>query len=217
MVLLGKRKTQIKNSVITIPEKGILFAIAKSRVAVCHIFALVVLLLLLFTGHSFSQESLTDVLFEVAGLFLLSICSLGRLWALMYISGNKRGELITKGPYSIVRHPLYVLSLIGALGIGLASENLLILALISLFYLFYYPFTILAEEKSSQISSAKPILTIWHVRPDLFRNSHFIKNLKPIRLKPPVSFGTLWMECGLYGYLSLCTLLTRCNTRDSYL
>jgi hypothetical protein len=78
---------------------------------------------------------------------LLSICSLGRLWALMYISGNKRQELITEGPYSIVRHPLYVFSFIGAMGIGLASENLLVLALITIFYLFYYPFTILVEER----------------------------------------------------------------------
>ena len=135
------------NSVIPIPENGIIFKIAKSRVIVSRIFGLLVLLLLLFTGHSFSQQGLIDFLFEIIGLFLLSICSIGRLWALMYISGNKRQELITDGPYSIVRHPLYVFSLIGAVGIGFASENLLVLALIIIFYLFYYPFTILAEEK----------------------------------------------------------------------
>ena len=106
-----------------------------------------VLLLLLFTGHSFRQESLTDLLFEAVGLFLLSRCSLGRLWALMYISGNKKQELVTDGPYSIVRHPLYVFSLIGALGVGLGSENILVLALIIIFCLFYYPVTILAEER----------------------------------------------------------------------
>jgi len=125
----------------------ILFKIADLRVLVSRIFGVVVLLLLVFTGHSFSQQSLIDLVLELSGLFLLSICSLGRLWALMYISGNKRRELITDGPYSIVRHPLYVFSLIGALGIGLASENLLVLALIIIFYLFYYPFTVMAEEK----------------------------------------------------------------------
>ncbi len=128
-------------------EKGIIFAVADSRVIVSRIFGFLILLVILFTGHSFSQESITDMLFEMSGLFLLSICSLGRLWALMYISGNKRRELITEGPYSMVRHPLYVFSLIGAFGIGLASENLLVLGLVVAFYLLYYPFTIMAEER----------------------------------------------------------------------
>ncbi len=79
-------------------------------------------------------------------MFLLTICSMGRLWALMYISGSKSKEVITNGPYSIVRHPLYFFSLIGAFGIGLVSENLLILMLIIIFYVAYYPLTVLAEE-----------------------------------------------------------------------
>jgi len=130
-----------------IQEKGVIFAVANSRIIVSRIFGVVILLILAFTDHSFAQETMIDLLFELSGLFLLSICSLGRLWSLMYISGNKRRELVTEGPYSMVRHPLYVFSLIGALGIGLASENLLVLALVTAFYFFYYPFTILAEEK----------------------------------------------------------------------
>jgi len=128
-------------------EHGIIFAIANSRVIVSRIFGVAILLLLLFTSHSFAQRTIIDTSFELSGLFLLSICSMGRLWSLMYISGNKRRELVTEGPYSIVRHPLYLFSLIGAFGIGLASENLLVLILIIVFYLLYYPFTILAEER----------------------------------------------------------------------
>ncbi len=134
-------------SLTTTQKNGIIFAIAKSRIIASRIFGLGILLLLLFTGHSFAQGTLTDILFELSGLFLLSICSMGRLWSLMYISGNKRRELVTEGPYSIVRHPLYLFSLIGSFGIGLASENLLVLGLIIVFYLLYYPFTILAEER----------------------------------------------------------------------
>ena len=64
----------------------------------------------------------------------------------MYISGYKRIGLITDGPYSIVQHPLYVFSLIGTVGIGLASENLLVLALLIIFYALYYPIIIVSEE-----------------------------------------------------------------------
>jgi len=124
-----------------------LFAIAKSRLFVSRIFGLLIIALLIFTGHSFQQGKTIDIFFEISGLLLISICSFGRLWALMYISGYKSYSLITEGPYSIVRHPLYFFSLIGAIGIGLASENILILALIVCFYLLYYPLTILAEER----------------------------------------------------------------------
>ncbi len=128
-------------------ESRLLFRIARQRVIVSRIFAVLVLLLVLFTTHSFSRDSLTDTTFEAVGLFLLTICSMGRLWSLLYIGGYKKLELITEGPYSIVRHPLYVFSLIGAIGIGLASENILVLGALVIFYLLYYPLTILVEEK----------------------------------------------------------------------
>ncbi|MFZ0034144.1 MAG: isoprenylcysteine carboxylmethyltransferase family protein [Sedimentisphaerales bacterium] len=128
-------------------ESKLLFKIARQRVLVSRVFGVLVLLLALFTTHSFSQNSLTDTVLEMSGLFLLTICSVGRLWSLLYISGYKKLELITEGPYSMVRHPLYVFSLIGAIGIGLASENILVLAVLVIFYLSYYPLTILVEEK----------------------------------------------------------------------
>jgi protein-S-isoprenylcysteine O-methyltransferase Ste14 len=128
-------------------ENRLLFKIARQRVVVSRIFAIVVILLVTFTAAPYKEGSLTDILFETFGLFLLTVCSMGRLWALLYISGYKKLELITEGPYSMVRHPLYVFSLIGAIGIGLASENILVLAALVIFYLSYYPLTIFVEEK----------------------------------------------------------------------
>jgi protein-S-isoprenylcysteine O-methyltransferase Ste14 len=136
----------------------LLFKIARLRVMVSRIFAVVVILLATFTATSYKEGSLIDVLFETSGLFLLTICSTGRMWALLYISGHKKLELIAEGPYSIVRHPLYVFSLIGAIGIGLASENILVLALLVFFYLLYYPLTILVEEKKLVDKFGQPYL-----------------------------------------------------------
>ena len=136
----------------------IIFFAANSRVYVSRLFAVVILLLALFTRYSFNREGLMDVFLEMSGLFLLTVCSMGRLWALMYISGNKRYEMITDGPYSIVRNPLYLFSLTGAIGIGLASENLLILALMIAFYVMYYPLTILAEEKKLEAAFGQAYL-----------------------------------------------------------
>jgi protein-S-isoprenylcysteine O-methyltransferase Ste14 len=146
----------------------LLFAVAGSRLIVSRVFGLAIILLLVFTTHSFSRESFADIFSEMSGLFLLSICSFGRLWALMYISGNKRRELVTEGPYSVVRHPLYFFSFIGAIGIGLASENLLVLALIIVFYVFYYPFTILMEERNLTVKFGEAYIEYMKRTPRFF-------------------------------------------------
>jgi len=125
----------------------LLLKIVRMRVMVSRIFAVLVLLLVIFTMPSFKQGGLADILSDTSGLFLLTVCSMGRLWALLYISGKKTQELITDGPYSIVRNPLYLFSFIGVIGIGLVSENILVLAALVIFYLSYYPLTILSEEK----------------------------------------------------------------------
>jgi protein-S-isoprenylcysteine O-methyltransferase Ste14 len=124
----------------------IIAGIASTRVVASRIMGVLIVLLALFTAHSFGEGTFTNMLLETSGLFLLTICSMGRLWALIFISGYKSQKLITDGPYSITRNPLYLFSMLGALGMGLASENVLILAILLIFYLFYYPFTILAEE-----------------------------------------------------------------------
>jgi protein-S-isoprenylcysteine O-methyltransferase Ste14 len=127
--------------------KNLLFKFARMRLIWSRIFTFLVILLITFTQSPIKQDGLLDFFFEAAGLFMLSVCSAGRLWALLYISGRKTQEVITDGPYSIVRHPLYLFSFIGAIGVGLASENILVLASLVIFYLSYYPLTILSEEK----------------------------------------------------------------------
>ena len=50
------------------------------------------------------------------------------------------------GPYSVCRNPLYFFSMLGGLGVGLATETLTIPALILLAFAVYYPFVIHYEE-----------------------------------------------------------------------
>ena len=55
---------------------------------------------------------------EWVGIALITLCVLGRTWCILYIGNNKNLEVVEDGPYSVVRHPLYVFSIIGAIGVG---------------------------------------------------------------------------------------------------
>lgn len=57
------------------------------------------------------------------------IAIVGRCWASIYIGGRKVQELVTQGPFSIVRNPLYVFSFVGAIGMGACSGSITIATL----------------------------------------------------------------------------------------
>ncbi len=80
------------------------------------------------------------------GWGLVGIGALGRIWCAVYIAGYKNETLVTSGPYSLCRNPLYFFSMAGAVGVGLATETLLIPAMVLLFFAIYYPDVIQKEE-----------------------------------------------------------------------
>jgi protein-S-isoprenylcysteine O-methyltransferase Ste14 len=63
---------------------------------------------------------------NVLGFVLVTLACLGRVWCSVYIAGHKDEMLVTSGPYSLCRHPLYALSVLGALGLGLTSKSWLL-------------------------------------------------------------------------------------------
>jgi protein-S-isoprenylcysteine O-methyltransferase Ste14 len=129
----------MKERIITYAEKY--------RTMLSRFFAVLLLVPLIFSTHSFGDNSLLDLSFEVSGIFLVGIAAFGRLWASLYISGHKTHSLVMTGPYSMVRNPLYFFSFIGAIGLGLLSENIVVLGLLFLLFVLYYPLVMMAEEK----------------------------------------------------------------------
>jgi len=84
------------------------------------------------------------------GLVLMIIAALGRIWASVHIAGRKSEHLVTTGPYAACRHPLYALSLLGGLGVGLATRSVA-LTLATLVVLgMLYLLAIRAEERGLQ-------------------------------------------------------------------
>jgi protein-S-isoprenylcysteine O-methyltransferase Ste14 len=67
---------------------------------------------------------------NVLGFMLVTLACLGRIWCSVFIAGHKDETLVTSGPYAACRHPLYGLSILGALGLGLTSKSVLLCLLV---------------------------------------------------------------------------------------
>lgn len=88
--------------------------------------AVMLLALVCFARAGFDRESAWHYGIEVVGIMAIMVCIVGRGWCALFIGGRKKTELVTTGPYSICRNPLYVFSFIGAFGAGAQTGSITI-------------------------------------------------------------------------------------------
>lgn len=103
--------------------------------------------LLLATGSGWETRPPWGGLLYLAGCLLVGVATIGRLWCSLYICGRKTRELVTSGPYSMSRNPLYFFSAIGAVGVGLGTETFTVPAVLLLLFAVAYPVVIRDEER----------------------------------------------------------------------
>ncbi len=92
---------------------------------------------------------------EYGGYALAILCVFGRIWCSAYIGGYKNQRLLTVGPFSVVRNPLYIFSFIGILGIALMVESAVIAALLVGAFALYYRRVVRAEENNLRTQFAE--------------------------------------------------------------
>jgi protein-S-isoprenylcysteine O-methyltransferase Ste14 len=106
-----------------------------------------------------------EILRQVIGLLLVAVCAyfakpdsgtvavglafaaagqIFRIYAAGYIFKNK--QLASNGPYSLVRHPLYLGNFVILIGFTIASANLFVAIGVALFFLIWYPAAISYED-----------------------------------------------------------------------
>ena len=120
--------------------------VARHRIGLSRAYFVLIIGIILFTTHRWADPGLFTVTSGALGFVGITVAALGRLWSSVYICGYKNRRVIQDGPYSVVRNPLYVFSLIGGIGIGLITHSLLVTGLIVLFFIWIYPLTVADEE-----------------------------------------------------------------------
>ncbi len=139
-LLLGRQNGQ------PVKEK-MKFKFEEFRITLTRIAGAIVLFFFFSTQSYWETKNIiiTYLLFFL-GIILVAIASLGRMWCSLYIAGYKDSKLITEGPYSLCRNPLYFFSMIGVIGIGCATKTFTIPILFIILFSSYYRFVIKSEE-----------------------------------------------------------------------
>ncbi len=91
--------------------------------------------------------SATGRLLELGGLALLGFAALGRIWTTLFIAGQKDSRVAVSGPYARCRHPLYALSIVASIGLGLATQSLSLAAISAAFAIILHVTAAIAEER----------------------------------------------------------------------
>lgn len=122
----------------------------KSRILVSKILGLFAFLSVFLSYSSIADESGAHELFDMLGLFLVAICALGRLYTTAFLGGKKNTKLVTHGPFSIVRNPLYVFSLLGFTGIAFMTNHITLMLFVPLCFAILYWNLVQREEEFLQ-------------------------------------------------------------------
>ena len=116
------------------------------RLTLAALLALV-FAVLLFGQSMFPPETAVHEAVEMIGIVLIVIGIAGRLWSTLYIGGRKSATVVSDGPYSITRNPLYVFSSIAAIGVGAQMGSITAAVGFGVACAAAFHFVILREEK----------------------------------------------------------------------
>ncbi|MDX8534572.1 isoprenylcysteine carboxylmethyltransferase family protein [Mesorhizobium sp. VK25A] len=117
------------------------------RRIVLAVLIVVLFAALLFGQSTFPPDTPVHESIEMFGVLLIFLGIVGRLWSTLYIGGRKSAEVVTGGPYSITRNPLYLFSTVAAAGVGAQIGSFSGIILFALLCAGAFHIVILREER----------------------------------------------------------------------
>ena len=121
-------------------------ALNQTRIRDTRILLLLALLVTMLTEPDLKPPGAAHALFEMLGELLVAACAIGRVYTTAFLGGHKNARLIAHGPFSVVRNPLYVCSLLGVTGVALMSAHLLVMLVLPPAFLGLYSALVAREE-----------------------------------------------------------------------
>lgn len=168
-------------------------------------FIIIAVAVLVLARPSFTGVGARLVLFSMGTLMALSGEAI-RVWAVGYSGGTTRSRsliadrLVTEGPYSIIRNPLYAGNFLIALGFSVMANAVIVIPLVVLYFITeYYP--IVRREESFLLerfgSSYREYAS---AVPRFFPSSFRVKNAT---YDPRALKGELWTILGIVLMLAV--------------
>lgn len=110
----------------------------KSRVRDIKLVVIISILLILFSKQLLPSPSFSHIAFTYFGFALVIACVMGRIYCTAFLGGYKNNTLVTYGPFSLCRNPLYFFSFLGACGVTIMTGHLVLVILIPMaFYAIF--------------------------------------------------------------------------------
>ena len=124
----------------------------RKRILLSRIFVISMIVIIIindnFKVDTLNISTMQSLGLSVLGFIFVTLGGFGRLWASLYVEGFKTKKLITEGPYSMVRNPLYFFTYIILLGFCLVVKSIPIaITLIVAFTVLHIPAIIKEERK----------------------------------------------------------------------
>ena len=154
--------------------------------------ALIGILLLLVSAPISPEQDVWHEAIERSGVLFILTGIVGRTWCSMYIGGQKLSRLVTEGPYSLTRNPLYVFSAIAAFGLGAQLGSVVLALLCATATIAIFLLVISHEEKA--LAERFPIefaLYKAHV-PRLMPAFGAWRDAEEIPVRPALVYRTFW-------------------------
>lgn len=161
------------------------------RKAALLVAALLGVAVFALTDSVYPDGQTVHEMIEWAGMILIIVCILGRTWTSLYIGGRKISDLVTEGPYSVTRNPLYFFSTLGVAGMGAQSGSIIVAAASGLIAFVVFYAVVLQEEKLLLQIYGKPYRD-YVGRVPRFVPRRLWREERSLTIRPPRVVTTFW-------------------------